>query len=93
MDGQTAVVNCTFGTLLRVLVKNLKALDLPLLDAELAYNRAPSRSTNESPFKVVYDQNPLGLLDLPPTHQREKMNTEASKKVMEIQELHKKVQE
>ena len=90
-DGQTEVVNRTLGTLLRVLVKkNLKAWDLLLAHAEFAYNRAPSRTTNESPFKVVYGQNPLGPLDLLPIHQ-EKMNVEVSKRVREIQELHKKV--
>jgi len=85
------VVNRTLGTLLQVLVKiNIKTWDLLLAHAEFAYNRALSRTTNESPFKVVYGQNPLGPLDLLPMHQ-EKMNTEASKRVKEIQELHKRV--
>jgi len=38
----------------------------------------------------VYQHNPLGPLDLLPIHQ-EKMNAKASKRVKEIQELHKKV--
>jgi len=92
-DGQTDVVNRTLGTLLRVLVKkNLKAWDLLLPQADFAYNRAPSRTTNESPFKVVNGHNPFGALNLVPLHQGEKMNTEASKSVREIQELHKRVQ-
>jgi len=61
----------------------MKAWDLLLAHAEFAYNRAPSRTTNESPFKVVYGHNPLGPLDLLPIHQ-EKMNAEASKRVKEI---------
>jgi len=72
--------------------KNLKAWDLLLAHAEFAYNRALSRTTNESPFKVVYGQNPFGPLDLLPLHQ-EKMNVKASKRVKEIQKFHKKVQE
>jgi len=40
----------------------------------------------------VYGHNPLGPLDLLPIHQ-EKMNVEASKRVKEIQEFHKKVQD
>jgi len=79
--------------LLRVLLKkNLKAWDLLLLHAEFAYNRAQSKTTNESPFKVVYRQNPLGPLDLVSLHQGEKMNIKARKRVREIQELHKRVQ-
>jgi len=79
------------GTLLRVLVReNMKVWDLLLADVEFAYNRASSRTTNESPFKVVCGCNPRGPLDLLPIHQ-EKMNAEASKGLKEIQELHKKV--
>jgi len=70
---------------------NLKGWDLLLAHAEFAYNKAPSRTTNESPFKVVYGQNPLGPLDLLPLHQ-EKMNVEANERVKAIQELHNKVQ-
>jgi len=79
------VVNRTRGTLLRVLVKkNLKGSDLLLPHAEFAYNCAPSRTTNESSFKVVYRQNPLGPIDLVPLHLGEKMNTRASERVREI---------
>ena len=61
------VANCTLWTLLRALVKkNLKARDLLLRHAEFAYNHAPSRTTKESPFKVVYGLNPSGCLDLVP---------------------------
>jgi len=41
---------------------------------------------------VVYGQNPLGPLDLLPIHQ-EKINVEASQRVNEIQELHKRVKD
>jgi len=83
-DGQTEVVNRTLDTLRRDLVKkNLKASDLLLGHAEFAYNRALSRTINESPFKVVYGHNPNGPLDRLPIHQ-EKMNVKASKRVKEI---------
>ena len=92
-NGQTEVVNRTLGTLLRVLVKkNIKARDLLLSHAEFTYNRAPSRTTCESPFKVVYGQNLLVPLDLIPLHQGEKLYTKARKRVREIQELHKRVE-
>jgi len=71
--------------------KSLKAWDLLLAHAKFAYNRAPSRTTNESPFKVVYGRNPLGPLNLLPIHQ-EKMDVEASRRAKGIQGLHKIVQ-
>jgi len=90
MNGRTEVMNRTLGTLLRVLVKkNLKAWDLLLPHAEFAYNHGPNRTTREPPFKVVYRQNPQGALDLVPLHPGEKMYTKASKRIREIQELHK----
>jgi len=52
----------------------------------------PSRTINESLFKVVYGSNPLGALDILHIHQ-EKMDVEASRRVKEIQELHNKVQD
>jgi len=48
---QTEVTNRTLGTLLRVLVKkNLKGWDELLPHVEFAFNRAPSKATNLSPF-------------------------------------------
>ena len=92
-DGQMEVVNHTLGTLLRVLVKkNLRYWDLLLAHAEFTYNWALSRTTNKSPFKVVYRQNPLRPLDLVPLQRGNKMDTQATKRVREIQELHKRLQ-
>jgi len=92
-DGQTEVVNRSLGTLLRVLVKkNAKAWDLLLAHAEFAYNRSPNRTTKETPFKIVYGNDPLSPLDLTPLPLKERLSTEASKRVKEIQELHKKIQ-
>jgi len=83
-------VNSILGTLLGLLVKkNLNAWDLLLLPAKFGYNRALGRTTNESPFKVVNRQDPLGLLDHVPLYQGEKMDTKARKRVREIQELYK----
>jgi len=66
-DGQTEVTNQTLGTLLRVLIRpNAKAWDLLLPHAEFAYNKAPSKATGPSPFKVVYRIDPLSPNDLTP---------------------------
>ena len=49
------VVNRSLGTLLMVLVKkNTKAWDLLLAHVESAYNRSPNRTTEETPFNIVY---------------------------------------
>jgi len=92
-DDQTEVVNRLLGTLLKVLVKkNIKAWDLLLAHAEFAYNRSPNRTTKETPFKIVYGNDPLSPIDLTPLPLKERMSTKASKQVKEIQELHKRVQ-
>ena len=65
--GQTEVTNRTLGTLLRILIKHqAKAFDLLLPHAEFAYNKTPSKATSLSPFKVVYETDPLSPLDLIP---------------------------
>ena len=55
-------------------------------------NCTPSRTTNESLFKVVYGQSALSPHDVMAHHKGDKMNTDASKRVKEIQEVHKRVQ-
>ncbi|KAH9721969.1 Endonuclease [Citrus sinensis] len=64
-DGQTEVVNHSFGNHLRSLVgDNLKTLDHKLYQVEFAYNRAVKRSTSLSPFQVNYGYNPRAPIDL-----------------------------
>jgi len=66
-DGQTEVTNRTLGTFLRAVIKpHAKAWGLLLPYGKFAYNRAPSKATGLSPFKVVYGLDPLSLLDLTP---------------------------
>jgi len=85
MDGQTEVVNRSLGPLLRVLVKkNAKAWDLLLANAKFVYNRSPNRTTKETSFKIVYDNNPISPIDLTPLPLKERFSTEASKRVKEI---------
>ena len=50
-DGQTEVVNCSLGDLLRCLVGDKpKGCDMILPQAEFAYNNSINRSTGKSPF-------------------------------------------
>ena len=67
IDGQTEVVNQSLRNLLRSLVGNKpKQWDLALSQAEFAYNHSKNRTTQLSPFEIVYGQNPSGVLDLAP---------------------------
>jgi len=67
IDGQTEVTNRTLETLLRALIKpHAKAWYLLLPHAEFAYNKASSKATGLSPFKVVYGIDPLSPIDLTP---------------------------
>jgi len=53
------------GALLMTLNKpHSKAWYLMLPHAEFAYNKAPSKTTGISPFKVVYGIDPMNPLDL-----------------------------
>uniref|UniRef100_A0A151UFU1 Transposon Ty3-I Gag-Pol polyprotein n=1 Tax=Cajanus cajan TaxID=3821 RepID=A0A151UFU1_CAJCA len=64
-DGQTEVVNRSLSTLLRVILKgNKKTWDECLPHIEFAYNRVVHKTTNLSPFEVVYGFNPFTRLDL-----------------------------
>jgi len=70
---------------------NLMLWDQLLTHTELAHNKTPTKTTGLSPFKVVYGIGPLSLLDLTPPPMDSKPNMEATKRVQEIQELHKKI--
>ena len=91
-DGQTEVTNRTLGTLLRVLVKkNVKGWDELLPHAEFAFNRTPSKTTQLSPFQVVYGCNPRTPLDLIPLPTQVKFSWEANQRAKEIKDLHTQV--
>nr|KYP53141.1 Transposon Ty3-I Gag-Pol polyprotein [Cajanus cajan] len=66
-DGQTKVVNRSLSTLLRVILKNnKKSWDEHLPHIEFAYNRVVHKTTNLSPFEVIYGFNPLTPFDIIP---------------------------
>ena len=67
MDGQTEVVNRSLSTMLMAVMKgSRRSWDEFLPHIELAYNRVVHKTTNISPFEVVYGFNPLTFLDLLP---------------------------
>ncbi|KAA0051909.1 Transposon Ty3-I Gag-Pol polyprotein [Cucumis melo var. makuwa] len=93
-DGQTEVVNRTFGALLRSLIsKNLKSWEETLPFAEFAYNRAIHSTTHCSPFEVVYGFNPLTPLDLSPLPPNMFTSDATSSRVEYIKTLHKEIKE
>ncbi|CAL8109259.1 unnamed protein product [Prunus armeniaca] len=64
-DGQTQVVNRSFGDLLRCLVGDKPGnSDFLLHVAEFAYNNSVNRSTGKSPFEVVHGFSPRSPVDL-----------------------------
>eukprot|EP00268_Persea_americana_P027145 TRINITY_DN26622_c0_g1_i3.p1 TRINITY_DN26622_c0_g1~~TRINITY_DN26622_c0_g1_i3.p1 ORF type:complete len:159 (+),score=14.35 TRINITY_DN26622_c0_g1_i3:59-478(+) len=66
-DGQTEVVNCSLGNLLRCLVRDhLTTWDQVPPMAEFAYNNSINRSTGISPFEAVNGTIPRPPVDLVP---------------------------
>ena len=66
-DGQNEVVNRSLSIMLRSIMKeNHKSWDEYLPHIEFAYNRVVHKTTNISPFKVVYGFNPLTPLAFDP---------------------------
>jgi len=59
--------------------------------AEFVYNKAPSKATDLSPFKVVHGIDPLGPLDLIPKPLNQKPSADAKARVEEIRKIHEQV--
>jgi len=68
-----------------------KVWDLLLSHAKFAYNKALSKATRLSPFKVVCGIDPLGPLHLVPRHLDQKSSADAQTRVEEIKKLHEQV--
>ena len=64
-DGQTEVTNRTLGNLIQCLSGDKpKQWDLALPQAEFTFNHMTNRSTDKSPFEVVYTSLPQVTFDL-----------------------------
>jgi hypothetical protein len=58
--------------------KNLKDWEECLPHVKFAYNRAVHSTTNLCPFEIVYEFEPIALIDLLPLPLQERTNMEAS---------------
>ena len=65
MDGQTEVVNRSLGNLLRCFVRDKpREWENVFPMVEFAYNSSTNRTTQHSPFEIVYGMQPSSVLDL-----------------------------
>src|SRR4051812_23120140 len=88
-DGHTEVVNRSLSTLLRILVKkNIKNWEDCIPHAEFAYNRAKHKTTQRSPFMVVYGFEQSTALDLLPLPLHERVNMDINKRAEYMKKLH-----
>jgi len=94
-DGQTEVVNRSLSTMLRAVMRGShKFWDEYLPHIEFAYNRVVHKTTNISPFEVVYGFNPLTPSDLLPLPNPQTfVHKEGAIKAEFVKKMHEKVKE
>lgn len=91
-DGQTEVVNRSLGNLLRCLVGDKPTQwDLVLPFAEFAYNNSKNRTTQRTPFEVVYGLSPNSITDLAPIPCSKNTSVEADEFARHIRNTHEQV--
>ncbi|GKC45414.1 putative CCCH-type zinc finger family protein [Tanacetum coccineum] len=91
-DGQTKVVNRSLGNLLRCLAKDkLKQWDLVIPFAEFAYNNLRNRTTQRTPFEVVYGLSPNSITDLAPIPNLKNTSVKADEFAQHITNTHEQV--
>uniref|UniRef100_A0A2N9HV25 RNA-directed DNA polymerase n=1 Tax=Fagus sylvatica TaxID=28930 RepID=A0A2N9HV25_FAGSY len=91
-DGQTKVTNRSLGNLLRCLIgDHPKEWEEILPIAEFAFNSSINRSTQHSPFEVVYGSKPASVLDLVPLPIPKKVHPKAEEFATILQQVHQQV--
>ncbi|KAF8395685.1 hypothetical protein HHK36_019635 [Tetracentron sinense] len=93
-DNEGAIIHGDFGEAL-VLRKsdNPKQWDQTLSQAEFAFNRSKNRTTQYSPFEIVYGQNPNGVLNLAPIPNLGKISGKAEDLGEHIKSIHEQVRQ
>lgn len=93
-DGQTNVVNCTLGNILRSLFyQNPKQWDLAIAQAEFAYNDTPNRSTGIRLFQMTFGMNPRDVYELRNLGKLETRSAKAEEFVEQTQRLQEDVKD
>ena len=64
-----------------------------MLFIEFAYNYSVDSTTHYSPFKIVYDFNPLKPLDLIPLPVNEHVNLDGKKNADFVKQIHEKTRQ
>ena len=91
-NGQTEVVNCSLGNLLRCLVGDKpKGWDMILPQTELAYNNSLNRSTGKSSFKIMYGNSPRTTSKLKKLDKGEISSAEVEYFVEHLKNIHEEV--
>jgi len=92
-DGQIEVVNRSLSTMLRAILKgNYKSWDEYLPHIKFAYNRVVHKTTQFSPFEVVYGFNPRASKDLIPSpNPIDFIHKEGASRADFVKKLHQKV--
>jgi len=92
-DGQTEVVNRSLSIMLRSIMRgNHKSWDEYHPHINFAYNRVVHKTTNISPFEVVYGYNPLTPLDLLPLpNPQEFVHKEGVTKTEFVKKMHERI--
>ena len=94
IDKQSEVVNRSLGNLLRCLIKeNPREWEAILPLTEFAFNASINRTTQNSPFEVVYGLQPAGVANLLPLPFSTKSNLKALDMVQHMQQVHQAVQQ
>jgi hypothetical protein len=94
IDGQTEVVNISFGNLLISLVTELhNQWDQILPQEEFSYNDSPNRSTGRIPFQILYGMQPRGMYELRDLEQGEIRGAGAEDFDAEMKRLHSRIKE
>jgi hypothetical protein len=93
-DGKTEVVNRSLGDLLRSLVtEHHSSWDNIFPQADFAYNDLVNRSTEKTPFQVVYGMQPRGVYELMDSGQTATSSASAEEFAQAMKELHGKVKQ
>ncbi|XP_026384535.1 uncharacterized protein LOC113280099 [Papaver somniferum] len=91
-DGQTEVVNCSLGNLIRAkCVDNSKQWDILLPHMEFPLNTSINRSTGKIPFEIVYSKVPNHTLDLVVLPNTQSASTVADSFIEKATEIHNSV--